>query len=244
MHDIKLPIHYTFLEETTSTNDVVLQMGREGAQHFSCVCANSQTAGRGRRGKEWSTYSKSSLACSFLIRAPESIGELLPLVTSLAVCETVQEYVPCSIKWPNDILSGDEKLAGILVESASQDGERFYVVGVGMNINNPQDTSHIIGTNFERILGHTVERSEVLSKLVFHLQKVLSELVDDGWSELKERYTSYCSTIGQTVTWYGAKEVTGVATAIVENGVLQLETESGLIEIRSGEIISQGNERE
>ena len=131
----------------TSTNDVAIERGREGAPHGWCACAQEQTAGRGRRGHVWSSPA-GSLYLSCVLRPGVRMQEFtaLPAVCAMGVIDVLREVglaERVGIKWPNDIVvrtaAGedepfDRKLAGILVEAkASADGP-FAVVGLGVNL--------------------------------------------------------------------------------------------------------------
>ena len=136
-----------FEESVTSTNDVAIERGREGAPHGWCVCAQEQTAGRGRRGHVW-TSPAGSIYLSCVLRPGVRMQEFtaLPAVCAMGVIDTLRELglaERVGIKWPNDIVARvaageddpfDRKLAGILVEAkASADGP-FAVVGLGVNL--------------------------------------------------------------------------------------------------------------
>ena len=136
-----------FEESVTSTNDVAIERGREGAPHGWCVCAQEQTAGRGRRGHVWSSPA-GSLYLSCVLRPGVRMQEFtaLPAVCAMGVIDALREIglaERVGIKWPNDIVARtaagedepfDRKLAGILVEAkASADGP-FAVVGLGVNL--------------------------------------------------------------------------------------------------------------
>ena len=136
-----------FEESVTSTNDVAIERGREGAPRGWCVCAQEQTAGRGRRGHVWSSPA-GSLYLSCVLRPGVRMQEFtaLPAVCAMGVIDVLREIglaERVGIKWPNDIVARtaagedepfDRKLAGILVEAkASADGP-FAVVGLGVNL--------------------------------------------------------------------------------------------------------------
>jgi BirA family transcriptional regulator, biotin operon repressor / biotin---[acetyl-CoA-carboxylase] ligase len=115
------------LRETDSTNNRARELAGRGAPHGSLVTASVQTAGRGRQGRSWSAPAGRALLCSVLIREPP---RLLPLVAGLAVVDVVGE--DARLKWPNDVLIGGRKLAGILVEG--RPAERWAVTGIGINV--------------------------------------------------------------------------------------------------------------
>jgi len=121
-------------EETASTNDEAAALGRAGAPHGTVVGAERQTRGRGRRGSPWHLGPGEGLAFSLLLR-PDFARPLWPrlaLAAGLAVCQVIERAgLAGAIKWPNDVLVGGRKIAGILVEAAPE----FVVVGIGINVN-------------------------------------------------------------------------------------------------------------
>jgi BirA family biotin operon repressor/biotin-[acetyl-CoA-carboxylase] ligase len=121
----------------TSTNDRLRELCRQGAPEWSVVAAGAQSAGRGRGGHAW-VSPPGNLFASVLLRprlAPDLVT-LLPLLAGTSVAEALEEWgVRAALKWPNDVLAGDRKLAGILVESTSgASGVETAVVGIGVNV--------------------------------------------------------------------------------------------------------------
>jgi BirA family biotin operon repressor/biotin-[acetyl-CoA-carboxylase] ligase len=119
------------LRRTGSTNDRARELAAAGAPHGTLVTAGEQTAGRGRQGRSWSAPAGSALLASLVLRQPPA---LLPLAAAVAVAETVEPAVSAAaaIKWPNDVLVGGRKVAGILAEGRPQQG--WAVLGVGVNV--------------------------------------------------------------------------------------------------------------
>lgn len=115
------------LRATTSTNDHARELAARGAPHGTIVTAGEQSAGRGRQGRTWSAPAGHALLLSVVVRRPL---ELLPLAAGLAVARAVGPQA--AIKWPNDVLVDDRKIAGILAEGRPQEG--WAVVGIGLNV--------------------------------------------------------------------------------------------------------------
>ena len=115
------------LRATTSTNDRARALAAAGAPHGTLVTAGEQTAGRGRQGRTWSAPPGRALLMSLVLRAPD---RMLPLAAAVAVAEAAGP--DAAIKWPNDVLLGERKLAGILAEARPQDG--WAVLGIGLNV--------------------------------------------------------------------------------------------------------------
>ena len=118
-----------------STNSRARELAESGASHGTVVTADEQTAGRGRQGRTWTAPAGKALLYSAILRPLDRRHLLLPLAVPLAVCEVAEELEPgieCKIKWPNDIWTGERKLAGVLIEAKPQDG--WAVIGVGLNL--------------------------------------------------------------------------------------------------------------
>src|SRR4051794_27504266 len=115
------------LRVTDSTSDRAKRLAADGAPHGTLVTAAEQTAGHGRQGRTWSAPAGEALLMSVVLRR---WPELLPLASAVAVAEAIGD--DAMIKWPNDILVGDRKVAGILVESRVQEG--WAVLGIGVNV--------------------------------------------------------------------------------------------------------------
>ncbi len=124
--------HYA---RTDSTNTRARELAAAGAPHGTVVTAAEQTEGRGRQGRTWTAAAGGALLYSAVVRPLEERHLLLPLAVPLAVCAAAEELKPtieCVVKWPNDVLVKDQKLAGVLIEARPQDG--WAVIGVGLNL--------------------------------------------------------------------------------------------------------------
>ncbi len=122
-------------ETTYSTNDAAARYIGSAAEDGLVVFAESQSAGRGRLGAKWQSPEKQSLLFSILLRQNNIKPNLMSLAAAVAVADgigTIDQQQP-KIKWPNDILLGNKKLAGILVESQTHNRQNYYIVGVGIN---------------------------------------------------------------------------------------------------------------
>ena len=131
-------------DETGSTNELALDWARRGAPHGCLILAESQTAGRGRWQREWSS-ARGGLYYTAILKPPEDKTpsvSLLPVAASLAAADAIREVagVDAKIRWPNDLLVDGRKVAGILCESSfSGDRPEFLVAGFGINVNQTQE---------------------------------------------------------------------------------------------------------
>lgn len=234
-------------KSVTSTNDVAAQHAREGAAHLTVVTADQQTNGRGRLGRIWKTFPEGGLAMSVVVRTSVDV---LPLVVSTVVhkafCNLGANLT--AIKWPNDILgitnTGPLKLCGILIESfavPNQPQQRFYVVGIGVNVNTPPEgmPDDIAATTLQEITGQKLDKDDVLAEIMAEMHKALDQQQQKGDSAHIEYYRKHCVTLGQKVRWVdGGQEITGKAVDLNTEGNLILEIEGGKQHICStGDII-------
>jgi len=177
--DLNLPaIH--FFTSIGSTNDEAWRWMDAGAPHCALVIADEQTAGRGRFQRHWVTTAGSGLAFSLILRSPPLDSQYVSRITglgSLAVAQALQiKYsLPAQIKWPNDILLDQRKIAGVLVE-ARWNGQNLksVIIGIGINIapesvnpvNLPAEGLNFPATCVENALGHSVNRLELLHAIL------------------------------------------------------------------------------
>jgi len=169
------------LRETTSTNDRARALAVAGAPHGTLVTAGSQSSGRGRQGRAWSAPPGRALLLSLVLRAYDP---LLPLRAGLAVADVAGSAA--LVKWPNDVLLGGRKLAGVLVEARPQDG--WAVLGVGINVaveiaELPPDVRERAAT-----LGRPPDALDTtLAELLAHLERRLDEPAADCLAALRAR---------------------------------------------------------
>jgi BirA family biotin operon repressor/biotin-[acetyl-CoA-carboxylase] ligase len=126
-----LPHHH--FRVTDSTNDRARELAEAGAPGGVVVTAQSQTAGRGRRGRVWTAPPGKALLYSAILRPLDAGHALLPLAVPVAVCEAIESLAPvrCQIKWPNDLWLEERKIGGVLIEARPPD---WAVIGVGLNL--------------------------------------------------------------------------------------------------------------
>ncbi|MBE3597331.1 MAG: biotin--[acetyl-CoA-carboxylase] ligase [Limnochordaceae bacterium] len=175
-----LPVH--FFPVVGSTNDEARRLAEAGGPAGTVVVADRQTSGRGRRGRTW-VSPPGGLYFSVLVRPqlePRHVS-LLSLASAVAVTRAVQSALPgagARVKWPNDVIAGGRKLAGILAElSADQETVRFAVIGIGINVETPElDPAPAAGGLPPiglRQLGWTQPRAEVLGRVLAALHRLL-----------------------------------------------------------------------
>jgi BirA family transcriptional regulator, biotin operon repressor / biotin---[acetyl-CoA-carboxylase] ligase len=239
-----------WLTETGSTNSDALALARDGAPEGAVVVADHQTAGRGRRGRSWEAPSGASLLVSVLLRPPAEVAGLAGMAAGVAMGAAVAEVtggaVEPGLKWPNDLVVGDRKLAGILAEAdwpagttASGGwrppgaGERLaVVVGVGINVawpeSLPADLAEIAVALNHLAPAPAVDRADLLVAYLRHLDAVYGELVARGAGPLLDAWRRRSATLGREVRVdLGGSDVEGVAVDVTGEGHLVVEAPGG-----------------
>jgi len=224
------------LAETSSTNDVAREHARKGARSGFLVAASRQTAGRGRLGRTWESPPDRGLYVSLLLRPdlPRTEAGKLTVLSSVAMVDAVEAVsgLHPKIKWPNDLMVGKRKLAGLLIETETK-GNRlaFAVIGIGLNVRQEVgDFSPDVrdqATSLYLATGQMHRRADLLVALLQALERRLSRPFD----EAREAWTASSLTLGQRVTLTtvrGRKH--GQAIGLDESGALLLRGDSGEIE--------------
>jgi BirA family biotin operon repressor/biotin-[acetyl-CoA-carboxylase] ligase len=213
--------------EIGSSNDEAARLGRAGAPAGSVVVAERQTAGRGRRGSSWHLGAGDGLAFSLLLRPDfgRALWPRLALAAGLAVCRVAERAgVAGALKWPNDVLVGTRKLAGILVEGTPD----FVVVGVGINVNGLHFPDGLHATSLELASGRRWEREWVLAEALRGLLACAAECAADFPSVIAA-IRSRCSLTGNSVRFLaGGRCHHGVVVGLGDSGEL-LVRENGQV---------------
>ncbi|MBS6196474.1 MAG: biotin--[acetyl-CoA-carboxylase] ligase [Clostridiales bacterium] len=239
-----------FLEEVDSTNTHAKRLAEAGAASGMLVVTDTQTRGKGRRGRTWESPKASAIYMSLLMR-PEirpDRASMLTLVMGLSVAQAIKNVLDLdtSIKWPNDIVLDKKKLVGILTEmNAQMDYIEYLVIGVGINANisyfppELQDKA----TSLQLYLGHPVNRAELIAETMKTFEKnyEIFEKTQD-LSGLVEAYGQVSANDGQQVrVLEPGNEYTGIARGINEKGELLVEREDGTISaVYAGEVSVRG----
>jgi BirA family transcriptional regulator, biotin operon repressor / biotin---[acetyl-CoA-carboxylase] ligase len=197
-----------------STNDRARELAAAGAPHGTLVTTDHQTAGRGRQGRTWTTPPRRALTMSLVLRDPPA---LLTLAAGVAVAEAIGPEA--AIKWPNDVLLGGRKVAGILAEGRPT--ERWAVLGIGVNVALRDDDFPPELRDRAGSLGRSVQDVEaVLTSVLAALEQRLGEQEDallDAWRDRD-------ALAGRHITWTGGS---GIADGVDEAGRLRVLLDGG-----------------
>jgi BirA family biotin operon repressor/biotin-[acetyl-CoA-carboxylase] ligase len=227
-----------------STNDRAKRLLDEPGGEGRAVVAEEQTAGRGRRGREWLTPAGRNLAVSVALRPRLDAADAwqLAAAAALAARGACRLHADVWLKWPNDLVAADgRKLGGLLIET-TVDGERITsaVIGVGINVNWERATMPAelaaTATSLAALAGALVDRAALLDRLLDELDAEMVGL-EAGRSPL-ERYRAACATLGSDVeVETPAGRLAGRAVDVDEHGTLVLATHAGPVSVSSGEIV-------
>ncbi|MDF1585969.1 biotin--[acetyl-CoA-carboxylase] ligase [Marinimicrococcus flavescens] len=219
-----------------STNDLARAAAERGEPEGLWVLADAQAAGRGRHGRRWAS-APGNFYGSLLLRPrlPLARAASLSLLTGLVVAETVTGLaagrVDVSVKWPNDVLVGRAKIAGILLEgAAAADGESLWVVvGLGANlVAHPKDTPY--PTSSLKALGLSVTPDGFLEALMPRLEARLRLWRTQGFAGLRDSWLARAVGIGEPVRIVaGGETVAGRMLDLDDQGALRLVTDAGEI---------------
>lgn len=232
---------------TASTMDLAQAMAREGL----LIVADEQTAGRGRRGRAWSSPPGTGLYFSVVLRPPasrtaagdRSVVGLLTLAAGVGVADGIGAAtgLQTQLKWPNDVLVGRRKLAGILAEGvAVGTPEQAVVLGVGVNVSTGSFPPEIAmrATALETELGRPVDRGEVLAQTLIGIAHWYRALLEARYDEVLYAWRKAApSATGTAVKWTTPQGAhTGVSAGIDDTGALLVRTSAGIERLIAGEV--------
>lgn len=238
-------IHY--FSEIDSTNNVAKKLAEEGAKEGTIIIAETQTRGRGRRGKQWISPA-GGVWMSIILRPqiPPSEAPQLTLMTGVAVAETIKKLgLDVGIKWPNDILIGSRKVCGILTEANAKFSTLDYVVvgiGIDANVNTENFPSDVqkAATSLKKELNEDIRGPELVQEFLKIFEDTYNEFKEGNFTEILGEWRRMSKTIGSYVEVRKqlGKIVRGEAVGITNEGALILELDNGnLRKVISGECL-------
>ncbi len=225
--------------EIGSTNDAVMAAGRAGKSEGFALLADRQTAGRGRRGRSWTSPASLGLYASILLRPhqPSARVPLLTLVAGLGVAEAIEDIagVTTQLKWPNDVLIEGRKVAGILAEVASADEQVDHVViGIGINVNHgPPDLPEGLlpaATSLYIATGKTLPRGELAAAVFNALDRWYHAFSDSRVETILAAGRRRSATLGRPVDVFAEEERwQGLAMDLDADGALLVREDGGRV---------------
>src|SRR5687768_6871035 len=235
-------------ESLPSTNTELARLASEGAQEGLSIVADEQTAGRGRLQRAWSSPKGAGLYFSILLRPaiPPDHWPLITFMAALAVGDALNEAggVETDIKWPNDLLSGERKICGILAEAIESPSGRAVIIGIGINLTQaafPAELSDV-ATSVSEASGQEPEREAILAALVRALSRWYSLLTEPGGRQkIVAAWSSRSSyATGKLVQVSNGDNVwQGTTCGVEHDGALRLDTGNGEVKlVRAGDVYS------
>jgi len=227
----ELNLHY--LQSCDSTNSVCLQQ----AQHQTVVIAEQQTAGRGRRGNQWYSPRSENIYCSIGLKKTlqgEYLG-LISLQVGVCIAQTLsqQGYRDISLKWPNDILVGGQKLGGILIESRPLSRYEFFLaIGFGLNVNLDEADRKLIGqpvTSLQQLSAVAPDRQVLLGLLIARIMQDVMDFDLHRIDELLAQFNRFDRFQGRQVVAKTRTDcISGKYLGLHRTGQVLLETARGV----------------
>lgn len=239
-----------YYDEVDSTNNVAKKLAEDGAPHGTLVITEMQTAGKGRRGRNWSSPKGSGIWMTFILRpqiGPDR-ASMLTLVSAMAVQKAIENEtgLKAVIKWPNDIVVNGKKVCGMLTEmSAELEWINYVVVGIGINTNTKKFPEEIadVATSLSIELGRDITRSNLVAGFGAAFEGYYDRFIKNGdMSDLMDEYNKNLANLDNKVKILDPKgEYTGISKGINKEGELLVTDEDGNERIvRSGEVSVRG----
>ena len=231
-----------------STNEAAMQWARHSsapAPHGAVVTADEQTAGRGRRGRDWVSPAGKGLYLSMVWRPqiePSQIGQLT-IIVALAAAQAIEKLsgIKAHTKWPNDVLVRGRKVGGVLCEADLENTEvRCVIAGVGLNLNFQKEDLPARpiypATSLAIESGNTFHIEDGRVALAGALRQEYSRYATGDWNAQRGEFIARCATLGERVRVEGDKEF-GVAVGIDTNGFLVVQNANGLKTVAAGDVV-------
>jgi BirA family biotin operon repressor/biotin-[acetyl-CoA-carboxylase] ligase len=237
---------FLYYERLPSTQDAARQEAERGAPEGTTILADQQTAGRGRLGRQWVSPPGANLYFSVILRPAAEHLRTLGMIWPLAICQAVGEVTGLSarVKWPNDVLVGPRKLAGVLIDSEFSNGKVDYAIaGIGLNVNldiSAHEEIRDIATSISAELGREVAREEVLATLLGRFEDLYEaarrgQPVHLGWK-------AHLDILGRPIRVRSREGVEqGIAEDVEPDGTLILRRRDGShVRIEAGQVTLKG----
>ncbi len=223
-------------QSTQSTNDIAWQHANEDGFDGLAVFAENQSKGRGRMGSAWQSEPGQSLLCSILLQSFDTYGSVLSLLTGLVTAEAIEQVANTAtrIKWPNDIIIDQKKLAGTMVEARRIQNTSAYVLGIGINCTQEEkDYPNDIrpkAISLKQLTNINIDRVHLAQTLLTILDQRISQLQQGQTDLIHQAWLNRCINVGEQLD-------------VIENGkpfsgrVIDISLENGLVlQLNSGPV--------
>jgi len=232
-----------WLRTTASTMRDASGLAARGEPHGTVIVAETQTAGIGRHGHSWHSESDGGLYFSIILRLALA-SDALPVLTmalGLAAQRAVDDLagVACDLRWPNDLLLNEKKLAGILVQAAdASTAAGVLIAGIGVNVNQTEFPPEVrsIATSLRLETGREHSKEVLLDRIVAESLRYADLLADRGKGPILEQFDARSSYVrGKSVeVEAGDRTIAGITAGLDDNGFLHIQTLQGIETIVAG----------
>jgi BirA family biotin operon repressor/biotin-[acetyl-CoA-carboxylase] ligase len=226
------------LDATESTNTYLKELSaKKEVQDFTIITTENQTSGRGQLNSKWESEKGKNLAISILkknIDMPIDCLYLMNVCVSLSILNSLNQLsIPnLKVKWPNDILSGDFKIGGILIENIISGSKiKQSIIGIGLNVNQSEFKNAPNASSLKTIMGHIFNLDSVFYTIIENLHQQLNRPILTFENELYNQYHSQLYRIGMKSTFIIQKNepIVGVIKGVSKNGKLRVKLENGIL---------------
>jgi BirA family biotin operon repressor/biotin-[acetyl-CoA-carboxylase] ligase len=236
-----------FFETIESTQDFALELASKHYENGSLIIAQKQTKGRGRLDRKW-VSPKGGIWFSILLKPNLEIMQvsLFPMLTSLALAFTIEKILKLkpNLKWPNDVMLKNKKVAGILVDASVESNQiEYIVIGVGINFKiKPKTIAKIINSRNNRIttlVNHNQDADPVLflQDFLFEFERLYNKLMTNNFKEIKTEWEKRSSTLGKNISVSTPNgEVKGRAISLDDDGALLISQKGRMQRLLVGDV--------
>ncbi len=223
------------LDTVTSTMDEAFRLGNENCPEGTVVCAEAQSKGRGRLGRAWTSPKSKGLYFSLVLRPSLPLNQLaqLTLMSAVALAEAIESISDLRplIKWPNDLLLENHKLAGILTElRAESDQVKFVVIGIGLNVNASAHQLTEGASSLRIAAGKSFNRTEIFQAILRSLEQGYAKLLRHEFAQIIEEWKKRSATLKKRVRITDPSGIIeGEAIDLDEDGALLIRRDNGLV---------------
>jgi len=231
-------------DATDSTMDIAHRLAGAGEPEGSVVVAERQSRGRGRLGRSWLSPKGKGIYISVILRPTVQL-QTVPLVTLMAAVAAARAVeretgLRPGIKWPNDLMLGGKKIAGILTElNAELNRARYVIIGIGMNVNTPKTQLPARATSLAEEKGGRLDRVSLARALLVEVDRAYAEFLSEGFDGILEAWRGFASFLGRRIRVVAeGRTVDGQAVDVDSNGALLVRTDNGFVEpVAAGEVL-------
>lgn len=232
-----------YFDSLSSTMDIAFQLGVKGCSEGTLVLAETQTKGRGRLGREWTSPKYKGIYLSLVLKPKISPHQtpLLTLISAVGLAEAVRDKtgITPQIKWPNDIMIEEKKLGGILTElNAEADLSHFVIIGIGLNVNNDKRSLPVGATSIKEQNKTDTDRIELLQEILRRIERHYLAFQKKGAAAIIDKWREWSVSLGRRVKVSSSRGyIEGQALDIDSDGGLLVRNDAGLIQkVMAGEI--------